>query len=178
MASIFDGIFQLSGDAPVNSLFSSNNKFKSAKFAESLPSAEPSDKGNNDKQRIGVDIPAPVKPKKKAKKRTAAEQAAPQQVIEAGHKRSKTTASSHTDQNTASESHTKQDTLAPAEAPQRKKRKRQDAELKDVVQPSLAALNNMIGDVKEVADAGVHETATQVCIASQRFIPFTLRCFL
>lgn len=173
MASIFDEIFQPSGDAPVNSLFSSNNKFKSAKFAESLPSVEPSDNGNNDKQRT-VDIPAEVKPKKKAKKRSAAEQAAPQQAIEAGHKRKKATASRHIDNNTASESHIKQDTPAPAKEPRLKKRKRQDAQLNDVAQPSLAAVNNMVDEVKEVSDAGAHEAATQVYIASQGFLPCTL----
>lgn len=170
MASIFDGIFQLSRDAPVNSLFSSNNKFKSAKLAERLPSVEPSDKDNNDQRRI----PAPSKPKKTAKKRTAAEQAVPQQAIEASHKRSKATASSYTDQNTVSESHTRQDTPAPAEAPKLKKRKRQDAQPNDVVQPSLAALENVANVVKEASDAGVHETATQVHIASQGFVLFTL----
>lgn len=174
MASIFDGIFQLSGDAPINSLFSSNNKFKTAKSAESLPSVKPSSSGNNDKQRT-VDIPAEVKPKKKAKKRLVAEQAAPQQAIEAGHKRKRATASSHIVKNsTASESHIKQDTPAPAEEPRLKKRKRQDAQLPDMAQPRLAAVNNMVDDVKEVSDAGAHEAATQVYIASQGFLPCTL----
>lgn len=173
MTSFFDEIFQLSGDAPVNPLFSSNNKFRSAKVAESLTSVKPPVKGDHCGQRT-ADIPAPVKDKKAGRKRKAAEPAAPQQATETGHKRSKMVASSHTKQNlSTSETQSNQDTPTPPPQPQLGKRKRQNVNPNNVIQPSLAAVTNTIDDVKamsEDAPAAVHETATQVHIASKELV--------
>ena len=165
MASFFDEIFPLSGVAPVNPLFSSNNKFKSAKVAESLVRVKPAIKGDGCNQ-CTADIPAPVKDESTGKKRKAAEPAATQQATKTGHKQSKVAASTHiTQKHSASESQSKQDTPAPAQQPQLGKRKRQDVKPIDMVQASLAVLSNTAGDVEEVSDdasAAIHETATQV----------------
>ena len=159
MASFFDEIFQLSGDAPVNPLFTRNNKYKSAKVALSLASGDSYD------QRT-ADVPAPVKEKKAGKKRKAAELAAQQQATETGHNRSKVVASTHiTQKHSASDTHSKLDAPAPAQQPQQGKRKRQDTKSIDKVQTSPAVLNNTVDRVKELPDdasAAVHETATQV----------------
>ena len=166
MASVFDEIFSLSGDAPVNPLFSSNNKFKSAKAAEILASVQPAVKGDVCVQRT-ADIPAPVKDKKTGRKRKAAEPAAPQQATESSHKHTKVVAPSHTKHKlSASKNQAKQD--APDHA-QLGKRKRQGVRSSDMVQPSHAVQSNT-DDVNEVSDdasAAVYEAATQVHTASQ-----------
>ena len=156
MASFFDEIFQLSGDAPVNPLFTRNNKYKSAKVALSLASGDGCD------QRT-ADVPAPVKDKKAGKKRKAAELAAQQEATDTGHK---VVASTHIIQkHSASDTQSKLDAPAPAQQPQLGKRKRQDIKSIDKVQTSPAVLNNTVDRVKELPDdasAAVHETATQV----------------
>lgn len=165
MASLFDEIFNLPGDAFVNPLFSSNNKFKSAKVAESLASLKPAVKADGEDQ-DAVDIPAPVKVKKTSNKRKVAEPTAPQHSTETGHKRSKVASSSHTKHKPSAPGiQSKQDTPAPAQEAHLRKRKRQDVKPSQAAQPSLAAVNSTVDDHEEVsedASAAAHETATQV----------------
>lgn len=162
MASLFDNIFEVPGDAPVNPLFSSNNKFKSAKVAGSL---KPAVKTDGDTQHT-ADRAAPAKVKKTGKKRKAAELTAPQHFTETGHKHTKVVASTHIKHKpSAPEIQSKQDIPAPALEAHLTKRKRQDVKPSKVVQASLAAVNNTFDDPEEESDddsAVVLETATQV----------------
>ena len=169
MASLFDGIFQHSGDALINPLFSSSSKFKTAKVANAVTSVAPAAMISAGDQST-ADRSASAKVKKTAKKRKAAEPAEPQQATEAGHKRSKVVASSSTKhKSSAQELQAKQEREAPAKEPQLRKRKRQDVKVTAVVKPGLAAVDNAVNDIKEIsndASAAVDETAVQVHNAS------------
>lgn len=166
MASLFDGIFQVSGKVPVNYLFSSNNKFKSAKAAEAVASMDPAAIGNGGDHST-ADMPASAKASKKAV-RKAAGPAEPQQASVKGHKRPKAVASSHTKRESdAQELHSNQNTPNPVKEPRLKKRKRLEVKSNGPVEPSPADVDESFRDMSEVTvDASaVHEAAAQVHIA-------------
>ena len=160
MTCLFDGIFQLSGDLPVNSLFSSKNKFKSAK----VPSVEPAATGGGG-DHTTVDAPAADKVTKTAKRKAA--EPAEKQASDTGPKRNKEAASSTKQTSDAQKLQSKHDKPESVKEPRLGKRKRLEAKSIVVVEASPAEANETHDDrLQETADASaIHEAAVQVHIA-------------
>lgn len=160
MTSLFDGIFQLSEALPVNPLFSSSNKFKSAKVA----SVGPAD--INGGENTTADAPAAGKATKTAKRKAA--QPAEKQASHTKHKRSKTVASSRSKHNPEAQGlPSKHDKAEPTKEPRPGKRKRLEAKSIVAVEASPAAVNEKRTEVLQetVDDSAIHQAAVQVQIA-------------
>lgn len=159
MTSLFDGIFQLSDDLPVNSLFSSSNRFKSAKVASVGLAAI-------DGEHITAEPPATGKATKTAKRKAA--EPAEKQASDTGHKAA---ASSRSNQKSeAHELSSKHDKPDSAKEPRPGKRRRLEAKSNVAVEASPAAANETHDEnLQEIVDvSAIHQAAVQVQIALSR----------
>ena len=170
MASLFDGIFQASGDMPVNSLFSSSNKFKTVRPAETLAAEAPAAQSNVEKQAKPASTIS-AKNVSKGSKRKAAAAAEPQ--LNTTHKRSKVAAShSPLHDNKGSKRQQQKTATAAAEEPHSKKRKKPEAAPSvDGGASSAAAEHSNIssnGQAVPVDASDANAETVTVCITSDQ----------
>lgn len=167
MASLFDSIFQTSGDEPANSLFSSSNKFKTARTAEGPVAEVTASQSDATTQALTASVSS-AKHTGKGNKRKAA--TAEPHRAEAAHKRPKAVCSdSSSNGNKGSKQKLQKPDTAAAGEPRPKKRKRSEvsASIDCRAIPAAADPSNVISNVQEApADALAADEATVKVIAA------------